>query len=183
MRPHTCSLAAICSTICNVHTLPTSYIIKTYTFTFTHKHPTLSARRLGHLGKELVPPFAPDPSQPVEPLEPTDVSVSGTTWTASSTDVAIAGLGWIAVGVNGDAAVRVWAPPGIAITVRQAMLPDYAKEFERPGFRLANPRARKAAEEARGGEKIKGGEGKKGGKASEEGPTGKGRRRRAVPVV
>lgn len=142
------------------------------------------------MGKELVPPFAPDPSQPIEALEPTDVPVAGDTWTASSTDVAIAGLGWISVGVKGNAGVRVWAPPGIAITVRKAMLPDYAKEFERPGFRRANPRALKAAAEARGAEKT-GGKGPprtdetatlgKGGE-HEEGK-GRGRKRRAVPVV
>ncbi len=98
-------------------------------------------RRVDHMGKQLYPPCTPcDPSQPPEALTPTDVPVAGDTWTASSMDVAIAGLGWVAVGVTGQAGVRVWAPSGVAITVRKSMLPEYAKEFDRPGFSKSNPK-------------------------------------------
>ena len=45
-----------------------------------------------------------------------------------------AGLGWVAVGVDGTASLRVWAPPGVAITTRGALVPDLAKELQRPGF-------------------------------------------------
>ena len=47
-------------------------------------------------------------------------------------DVCIAGLGW--VGVGGEARLTVWAPPGVAITTRDALVPDFAKEFCKPGF-------------------------------------------------
>lgn len=41
------------------------------------------------------------------------------------------------VGVSGTAELRVWAPPGVAITTHDALVPDYAKELERPGFGVA----------------------------------------------
>ena len=44
------------------------------------------------------------------------------------------GLGWIAAGVKGEANLRVWAPKGVAITMHDALVPDYAKDLERPGF-------------------------------------------------
>jgi len=36
--------------------------------------------------------------------------------------------------VSGEARVKVWAPPGVAITTRDAIVPDFAKEFCKPGF-------------------------------------------------
>lgn len=67
-------------------------------------------------------------------LSSTDVTLYGDSWQESGMDIAIAGLGWVGVGVNGEASFRVWAPPGVAITTRDALLPDYAKELEKPGF-------------------------------------------------
>lgn len=46
-----------------------------------------------------------------------------------------AGLGW--VGVAGTASVRVWAPPGVAVTTHDAPVPDFSRDLERPGFGLA----------------------------------------------
>lgn len=63
-----------------------------------------------------------------------DVSAYGDKWQGSSTDVHVAGLGWIGVGLSGGAQLRVWAPRGVAITTRDALVPDYAETFERPGF-------------------------------------------------
>lgn len=70
------------------------------------------------------------------------------------------------MGVRGEARLRVWAPRGVAITTHDALVPDYAKELERPGFssllpdsgKLGAPAA-KAGGKAGGG----GGGGKKGG--------------------
>lgn len=67
-------------------------------------------------------------------LVETNVTVSGDSWRDSSVDIVIAGLGWVAVGVDGRASFRVWTPPGVAITTREAMLPDYAERFEKLGF-------------------------------------------------
>ena len=41
------------------------------------------------------------------------------------------------VGVNGAASLRVWAPPGVAITTHDALVPDFARDLERPGFGAA----------------------------------------------
>ena len=40
----------------------------------------------------------------------------------------------MAVGVSGVATLRVWAPPGVAVTTHDALVPDYARDLERPGF-------------------------------------------------
>lgn len=48
-----------------------------------------------------------------------------------------AGLGWVGVGVGGDAELRVWAPPGVAVTTHDALVPDFARDLERPGFGVA----------------------------------------------
>lgn len=39
--------------------------------------------------------------------------------------------------MGGTADLRVWAPPGVAITTHDALVPDYARELERPGFGVA----------------------------------------------
>ena len=109
----------------------------------THLGKTANAAALfgAHVGRDLTPPIAAN----VDDLErrikqemprpvPTDVSIVGDTWKESSVDVCIAGLGWLAVGVSGQARVTVWAPPGVAITTRDAIVPDFAKEFCKPGF-------------------------------------------------
>lgn len=62
------------------------------------------------------------------------VSVEGTQALKPETDICIAGLGWVSVGLWGKATLKVWTPPGIAVTRRTALLPDLAKEFERPGW-------------------------------------------------
>ena len=47
-----------------------------------------------------------------------------------------AGLGWVAVGLEGEASFRAWAPPGIAVTTRDAIMPKFAEDFQRPGLGL-----------------------------------------------
>lgn len=41
------------------------------------------------------------------------------------------------MGVTGAASLRVWAPPGVAVTTHDALVPDFSKELERPGFGAA----------------------------------------------
>jgi hypothetical protein len=43
----------------------------------------------------------------------------------------------VGVGVSGTAALRVWAPPGVAVTTHDALVPDMARDLERPGFGMA----------------------------------------------
>eukprot|EP00887_Chlorella_sp_A99_P007378 scaffold2.g7378.t1 len=106
-----------------------------------------------HLGAKLAPPLAssPDRLAAFPALAPTEVEVAGDGWQAASVDVALAGLGWVAVGVKGAARLRVWAPPGVAITTHDALVPDYARDLERPGFGAALTDAAAAAAAAAGG--------------------------------
>lgn len=88
-----------------------------------------------HVGTTLVPPVGGTERMESFPkLRPTDVEVQGNSWQESSVDVCVAGLGWVGVGVKGQAVLRVWAPPGVAITTRDSLVPDFAKQLERPGF-------------------------------------------------
>jgi hypothetical protein len=57
-------------------------------------------------------------------------------------------LGWIAIGVKGVARFVVHTHPDVAITTQPALLPDYAKDFQRPGFCNLLPKPAK-------GEKVK----------------------------
>ena len=53
-------------------------------------------------------------------------------------------MGWVAVGVSGSAQLRVWAPPGVAVTSRNALIPDFSSQLERPGLGLRDkPKAGK----------------------------------------
>jgi len=99
------------------------------------------ALRAQHTGGLLVPPLSPARLQELGPLQPRDVVVDGNSWTRSSRDVAIAGLGWVGVGLVGSATLRVWVPPAVAVTVHEALIPDMAKVFERPGFSSMLPKA------------------------------------------
>lgn len=85
------------------------------------------------------------------------VTVQGDTWRVSSTDICVAGLGWVGVGLTGVAEFRVWRADGIAVTTREALMPDFAKEFERPGW----SRSTKAQSAARIGKRKQGGQGRK----------------------
>ena len=109
----------------------------------THLGKTSNAAQLfdAHVGRDLTPPVAVS-EQDLEvrikqemprPIA-TEVSVNGDSWKQSSVDVCIAGLGWVAIGVRGEARLTVWAPPGVSITTRDAIVPDFAKEFCKPGF-------------------------------------------------
>lgn len=106
------------------------------------KTETAEERREKHAGAELAPPCTPERVEALGPLQPRDVGVEGGFWDRSTVDIAIAGLGWVAIGCKGAATFRAWAPAGVAITTHDAMVPDFAKDFERPGFSRALPLAK-----------------------------------------
>lgn len=56
-----------------------------------------------------------------------------------------AGLGWLAVGVSGTAELKVWVPEGVSVTVHDALIPDYAKVWQKPGFSAMLPQTAKKA--------------------------------------
>jgi hypothetical protein len=68
------------------------------------------------------------------PRRALQVDVHGEDFQASQQDICIAGFGWVGVGLRGSTVLRVWSPRGIAVTRRAALLPDFAKDFERPGW-------------------------------------------------
>ena len=85
--------------------------------------------------RKLQPP-GDDPKQIAALGEPKShvVTVIGDSWRESTRDIALAGIGWVAIGVKGGARFRVTAPRGVGVTERRALIPDYAKDFCRPGF-------------------------------------------------
>ncbi|CAG9467096.1 unnamed protein product [Pedinophyceae sp. YPF-701] len=87
-----------------------------------------------HVGDLLSPPRSAERGASLGELVPADVEVEGSSWRESSVDVCVSGLGWVAVGCEGPALLRVWAPRGVAVTTRDALVPDFAKRFETPGF-------------------------------------------------
>jgi ribosome biogenesis GTPase A len=109
----------------------------------THLGKTANAPQLfrSHVGRELTPPVAATQEDLDDRIMgsmsnkiSTDVSVRGDSWKQSSVDICIAGLGWVGVGLAGEARITVSAPEGVAITTRDALVPDMAKEFCKPGF-------------------------------------------------
>ena len=45
-----------------------------------------------------------------------------------------AGLGWIGVGCKGAVDLRIWTYDDVSITIHDALVPDYAEVFQKPGF-------------------------------------------------
>jgi ribosome biogenesis GTPase A len=109
----------------------------------THLGRTQTADALldAHAGTRLKPPVGDLWCQPEHRRETLGrwvsrtLRVSGSSWASSSCDVAIAGVGWVAVGVDGDATLRVWTYDGVAVTQRSPpLVPDLARQLETPGF-------------------------------------------------
>eukprot|EP00884_Botryococcus_braunii_P018653 jgi/Botrbrau1/5471/Bobra.27_1s0021.1 len=92
----------------------------------------LGRRYEKHVGRQLTPPLDSARATAVGPLLPRDIPVEGTNWRSSTLDIAIAGLGWVGVGLSGRGLLRVWVPEGVAVTTRRALMPDYARDLERP---------------------------------------------------
>eukprot|EP00878_Enallax_costatus_P040541 GHUV01046847.1.p1 GENE.GHUV01046847.1~~GHUV01046847.1.p1 ORF type:complete len:471 (+),score=122.78 GHUV01046847.1:943-2355(+) len=90
-------------------------------------------RREKHTGGLLVPPYEPERLQQF-PLVPRTAVVEGNSWKMHSKDIAIAGLGWISVGCEGSTELKVWVPEGVTVTMHNALIPDYAMNFQQPGF-------------------------------------------------
>lgn len=75
----------------------------------------------------------------------------------------LVGLGWVSVGVNGSAELKVWVPEGVSVTLHDALIPDYAKVWHKPGFSAMLPKPSKKAQ----AKKLKGGSSRVGGSDSE----------------
>jgi hypothetical protein len=128
-----------------------------------------------HAGGQLVPPGSVERFAELPAWSARDVAVEGTDWLKSTVDIHIAGLGWVAVGVKGEAKFRVWVAPTVQVTTRPALIPDYAKEFERPGFSCVLPKAAAVAAAVATAAAPAGGRGGRGGgRGSGRGGSGRG---------
>eukprot|EP01023_Acetabularia_acetabulum_P068044 TRINITY_DN9534_c0_g1_i2.p1 TRINITY_DN9534_c0_g1~~TRINITY_DN9534_c0_g1_i2.p1 ORF type:complete len:667 (-),score=116.85 TRINITY_DN9534_c0_g1_i2:172-2172(-) len=88
-----------------------------------------------HAGITLIPPLGGiERVKQIGEFVSTKVYVEGDRWTGSSHDICIAGIGWVAVGVKGRADFMVWAHPGVAITTRESIIPDFSRRFEKIGW-------------------------------------------------
>lgn len=87
-----------------------------------------------HVGEKLQPPINKERLEELGPWVQTPVSVTGDSWDKSSVDIVVAGLGWFGLGLKGTAEIDVWTYDGVAITTRQALVPDMASVFQKPGF-------------------------------------------------
>lgn len=72
-----------------------------------------AGRYTKNLGGLLAPPCRAEHG--LGSLQPTHVTVEGTSWRESSTDIAIAGVGWLGIGVQGAGAFDVWTHTGEAL--------------------------------------------------------------------
>ncbi len=106
-----------------------------------------------HAGARLRPPLEPERLAALPPWVPRNISVEGSSWKQHSMDVALAGLGWVAVGVAGKAKLRVWTYEAVGITAHAALIPDYARDFQRPGFSAILPQQGGGAKGGGGGKK------------------------------
>ncbi|XP_074279538.1 GTP-binding protein BRASSINAZOLE INSENSITIVE PALE GREEN 2, chloroplastic [Silene latifolia] len=105
-------------------------------------------------GKQLQPPIGEDRVKEIGNWARREFHVTGSSWEANAVDVAAAGVGWFSIGLNGEAVIGVWTYDGVEVTVRKALLPHKASEFEIAGF-SASKIAREADRARNGGRKKK----------------------------
>lgn len=98
-----------------------------------------------HVGGLLRPPFRRERYEELPRCEPRPVVVRGDSWSSHSVDVAIAGLGWVAVACKGEADLCVHVAPCVAVTTRDAIVPDLARDLQHLGFSSALPPRNAAA--------------------------------------
>ena len=92
------------------------------------------ALREKHAGTKLVPPIGEQRVRAMGEWGSRVVNVYGEDWTTSTRDISIGGLGWVGVGVKGNAAFRVWTNEGVQVETRESLVPDMARDLQRPGF-------------------------------------------------
>ncbi|EFJ17201.1 hypothetical protein SELMODRAFT_62387, partial [Selaginella moellendorffii] len=89
-----------------------------------------------HIGVELKPPSSLKSWIEQGQFVSQKFRVHGDDWEASTVDIAVAGLGWVGLGLKGEAVIEVWTYEGVAVSTREALVYDYARIFETPGFTI-----------------------------------------------
>ncbi|XAR62411.1 Nitric-oxide synthase (NADPH dependent) [Bertholletia excelsa] len=90
-----------------------------------------------HFGRQLQPPIGEKRTEELGKWIKREFLVSGNSWDSSSVDIATAGLGWFAVGLKGEAFLGVWTYDGIDVSLRNALIPHRAQNFEVAGFTVS----------------------------------------------
>ncbi|KAK9058556.1 hypothetical protein SSX86_023398 [Deinandra increscens subsp. villosa] len=90
-----------------------------------------------HFGLQLQPPIGKQRVEELGKWVRKEFRVRGNWWDSSCVDIAAAGLGWFAIGLKGEALLGVWTYEGVDITLRNALIPNRAHNFEVTGFTVS----------------------------------------------
>ena len=83
--------------------------------------------RARHAGELLKPPFKSARLAEIGELEETVLETEGFMWNKACADVVIGGLGWVALTGMGPIQLRVLAPQGVGVRLRDPLMPFEAK--------------------------------------------------------
>ncbi|XP_021744561.1 GTP-binding protein BRASSINAZOLE INSENSITIVE PALE GREEN 2, chloroplastic-like [Chenopodium quinoa] len=89
-----------------------------------------------HVGIRLQPPVGADRLPEMGTWTERAFKVTGTSWDVNSSDLAVAGLGWLALGLKGEATLKLWTYDTVEVVLREPLALDRASHLERPGFWL-----------------------------------------------
>ncbi|CAE8612795.1 unnamed protein product, partial [Polarella glacialis] len=78
-------------------------------------------------GGKLTPPMKAEQFAPMQPWVLHRFELTGRGWDEACVDLVVHGLGWVALTGVGDFVVEAWAPQGVAITLREPIMPFEAK--------------------------------------------------------
>lgn len=76
-----------------------------------------------HTGTLVTPPSSVERLNQIGPMESQVFEIYGEGWKSAASDIVIAGLGWVSITGAGPCVIKVTAPAGTSISVRDALLP------------------------------------------------------------
>jgi len=103
----------------------------------------------------LSPPYSRERMEELQPWVQHTFQVQGAGWEEAAVDVVIHGLGWIAVTTSGPVTLRVMAPKGVDVSIRDEPLLPYEAKWtgvkygHRPGWYRVNGRSTRGMEVGR----------------------------------
>lgn len=90
-------------------------------------HPTSSEKaddiRSRHIGSLITPPYTMEEVDALGESATYEFEVEGSSWKEGIADIVIPGLGWICITGPGFAKVKVTAPKGLDVHIRDPLLP------------------------------------------------------------
>eukprot|EP00929_Paragymnodinium_shiwhaense_P000725 TRINITY_DN100960_c0_g1_i1.p1 TRINITY_DN100960_c0_g1~~TRINITY_DN100960_c0_g1_i1.p1 ORF type:complete len:794 (-),score=173.12 TRINITY_DN100960_c0_g1_i1:157-2538(-) len=79
------------------------------------------------VGNPLTPPFSKSRYQALQPWETHRFELQGCGWDEACADIVFHGLGWVSITGCGPCVIEAHAPKGVAVTVREPLMPHEAK--------------------------------------------------------